>query len=195
MDKILAQLASVLRIVAATIIVCCVVYTALVLATAQALMPDTANGSLVKDSSGRVIGSALIAQKFTREAYFWPRPSAADYDASKSGGSNLGVANPELKKRAIEIVARYHASIDNPVPADLCAASGSGLDPHITVRAALFQAGRIAKARSISMDTVKQVLNMHAVNPGGIFSSGAVVNVLQANIELDRISGGERFKK
>jgi K+-transporting ATPase ATPase C chain len=133
------------RIVLATLAVCCLLYGSAVWAFAWAVAPVRAEGSLLRDGSGRVRGSELIAQAFTRPEYVWPRPSACGYNAASAGGSNLSPASPALRERAQTLVAKLGADGGRRLPADLAAASGSGLDPHITRAAADFHAGRVAQ--------------------------------------------------
>lgn len=179
------QLVTSVRIVIFTMAVCCVLYTLLIFVIGQTLMPHTAEGSLITDARGKIIGSELIAQKFTRPEYFWPRPSAVNYNASATGGSNLSPANPELTTRAQEIIQAMNATKENPVPADLVTASGSGLDPHITLHAARYQAERVAKARGVPVETVIGILEKHAVKTGGPLTSEPLVNVLLVNKQFD----------
>jgi K+-transporting ATPase ATPase C chain len=182
---IAGQLVTSVRIVIFTMAVCCVLYTLLILAIGRALTPHTAEGSLITDARGKVIGSSQIAQKFSQSGYFWPRPSAVDYNAAATGGSNLSPTNPELTERAREIIAAMGATADNPIPAELVTASGSGLDPHITLHAARYQAERVAEARGLPIETVYSILEKHAVKTGGLLTPEPLINVLLVNIELD----------
>jgi potassium-transporting ATPase KdpC subunit len=177
-----------IRIVFATMVICCALYTVAILGFGQFVMPETADGSLIKDDHGTVVGSALIAQKFLRPEYFWPRPSVVDYNAAAAGGSNLSPANPELKMRSERIIAKMGAGNDRPIPADLVTASGSGLDPHITMSAAIYQMERVAAARGLMLDDVMNILKKQAKRPGGVFTPDPLVNVLVVNMELDRIT-------
>jgi K+-transporting ATPase ATPase C chain len=178
------------RIVLATIAVCCLLYGLVILSFGQLVTPHRANGSLVRNERGEIVGSALIAQGFSRPEYFWPRPSAVDYNASAAGGSNLSPTNPELRSRAQAIVAKMGGADDKCIPADLVAASGSGLDPHITLDAAKYQAERVASARGLSVAPVITLLDKCAERPGGALTSGPVVNVLLVNMALDRLEKG-----
>ena len=182
-----------LRVAAATMAICVAGYTAVILGFAQAVTPATANGSLIVRDGGTVIGSRLIAQAFTEPGYLWPRPSAVDYDAAGAGGSNLSPANPEITARAEALIDAYGgASEDAPIPADLVTASGAGLDPHVSLEGALFQAERIAEARGVDVAEVTAVLDRLAFAPGGSFTDGRIVNVLEANLALDAELAGPR---
>jgi len=175
------------RLVAATMTVCCLLYGLAILGFGQAVAPKRACGSLVFNERGEPVGSELIAQGFVRPEYFWPRPSAADYNASSAGGSNLSPANPELRSRAQGILAKMGADSSHPLPADLATTSGSGLDPHITLVAAKFQAGRVAAARSMNVEDVLALLDKNAIRTGGALTPDPVVNVLLVNLALNRM--------
>lgn len=180
-----AQAAASIRIIIFTVLVCSVFYTLLVYAVGQTLAPHSAEGSLVTDAEGKVVGSELIAQKFTRPEYFRPRPSASDYNAAGTAGSNLSPAGEKLRERTLGIIGEWGATEANPLPADLATASGGGLDPHITLRAARYQAPGVAKARGIPVEEVFDILDGHAVKTGGIFTPEPLVNVLLVNMALD----------
>ena len=184
MQSLLASI----RIVLATMAICVVGYAAVVWAIAQTLTPTTANGSLLTATDGTVIGSWLIAQKFAQPRYFWPRPSAVDYNAAGAGGSNKSPTSSDLTDRAKEIVAAYGATADNPLPPELAAASGGGLDPDISEHAALYQAARVAAARNIPPTQVEALIREHAFAPGGFLTPDRLVNVLELNRALDRIA-------
>ncbi|MFZ5772557.1 MAG: K(+)-transporting ATPase subunit C [Thermodesulfobacteriota bacterium] len=179
------QLAAAVRIVLVTMTICSLLYPLLILSIGRLVTPYTADGSLLRNEQGGIIGSAVLAQGFTRPDYFRPRPSAVDYNASAAGGSNLSPANPALRARAEKILART-AGGGKPLPADLVSASGSGLDPHITLPAASCQAERIAVARGLAVARVTALINQHAVRPGSLFTPEPLVNVLLLNLELDR---------
>lgn len=170
------------RIVAASMALLCAGYTGLVLGAATLIAPGGRLGSLA-EVDGRVVGSWLIAQAFTRPEYIWPRPSAASYAANAASGSNLSPANPATAERAKRLLQRLGATRANPAPAELALASGSGLDPHVTLAAALYQAPRVAAARRVEPARVEGVIRSAAERqPGG----GALVNVLRVNLLLDR---------
>lgn len=166
-------------------------YPALVTGLCQLLFPHRANGSLVS-ANGRVVGSALIGQNFSKPEYFHPRPSAAGndgYDASASSGSNYGPTNQRLidrVKAAVEQVRKENPGYTGPVPADMVTTSGSGLDPDISRASAEVQAPRVAKVRGVSLDQVQQMLNAHAEGRTLGFLGEPRVNVLELNLDLDR---------
>lgn len=173
------------RIVVATLLVCSGGYTIVMLGFAHIISPDTATGSLIKNNSGQIVGSRLIAQKFTHARYFWPRPSAVDYNGAGAGGSNKSPTSPDLTDRAKELIKQYGASAEKPLPAELVAASGGGLDPHISEHAALYQAERVANARGIPQAKVEALISKHAFAPGGVLTPDRLVNVLELNLALD----------
>ncbi|HLI55738.1 MAG TPA: K(+)-transporting ATPase subunit C [Actinomycetota bacterium] len=158
---------------------------------AQALFPAQANGSLIK-RNGAVVGSSLIGQNFTSASYFQPRPSAAGsdgYDPTASGASNLGPSNPVLLQDVADRVKAYRQEnnlpADAPVPVDAVTASGSGLDPDISVANADDQAPRVASARGLPLSTVMALVNANTQGrPWGIFGE-TTVNVLELNLALD----------
>jgi K+-transporting ATPase ATPase C chain len=173
----------------------CGVYPLAVWGGAQALFPAKANGSLVVDKDGAVRGSTLIAQNFSSDKYFQPRPSAAGtgYDATSSGGTNFGPTSQKLSDSIKAAVAAYRTSNGMapgaPVPADAVTSSGSGLDPHISVENAAAQASRVAKARGLTLDKVQALIAASTDGRDlGIFGE-AGVNVLRLNIALDNAAG------
>ena len=154
----------------------------------QALFPFQANGSLVRDGSGRVIGSAVVGQAFTSDRYFQTRPSAAGqgYDGLASSGSNLGPAAQALTDRVKPDVAKRQAEgITGPLPADLVTASGSGLDPDLSPEAALAQAPRIAAVRGLPVERVRALVSERT--EGGAVLGAPHVNVLAINRALDAL--------
>lgn len=169
------------------------VYPIFVTVLAQALLPDQANGSLIRDQQDHIIGSALIGQEFTAPHYFWGRPSATTpaYNAAASGGSNLGPTHPLLSSQVADrIKALRQADPDNPapIPVDLVTSSASGLDPHISIAAAHYQIKRIAKARHMQPDSLlKRVNDLTEPRQWLIFGEPRV-NVLQLNRALDNIN-------
>jgi potassium-transporting ATPase KdpC subunit len=173
-------------------IVCCGAYPLVVFGISQALFHDKANGSLILDKDGTVQGSKLLAQGFSAEKYFHPRPSAAGagYDAANSGGSNLGPTSKKLEDAIKERVAAYRKenglSENDSVPADAVTTSGSGLDPHISLRNAELQTPRVAKARSLSEDNVRNLIQRYIDERDlGLFGEPGV-NVLELNLALDQ---------
>ena len=175
-----------LRLVMLSLIVCCGLYPAVLLAFGQLVVPWKASGSLIRQDSGTILGSAQLAQVFTQPRYFWPRPSAVDYDASASGGSNFSPTHPLLTERAQALITRYGLREGQRLPADLVAASGSGMDPHITIEAARFQAPRVASVRHLLLDRVYQLIEQNTDVPTlRVFGGEPVVNVLKLNIALD----------
>lgn len=165
------------------------VYPLLITAIGYFAMPHKAHGSLIQSDKG-TIGSKLIAQKFISDKYFWPRPSAVDYNPLPSGASNLGPTSAALKNLVEERkgkLASKNADKGSNVPADLLYASGSGLDPHISLQAAYFQIERISKSRSIDKNTLKSLIDSRLEKRTlGLFGEPRV-NVLLLNIQLDSI--------
>lgn len=174
-----------IRLTVVTLAICVAGYTAVILGVAKLFASDTAEGSLITSADGTVIGSRLVAQKFTQPRYFWPRPSAVDYNGAGAGGSNKSPTSTDLTHRAKKTVADHGASAEKPLPAELAAASGGGLDPHITEHAALYQAERVAHARSISPAQVESLIKQNAFAPGDPFTPDRLVNVLELNLALD----------
>jgi K+-transporting ATPase ATPase C chain len=165
------------------------VYPAVMTGISQLIFPRQANGSLITVND-KVVGSSLIGQAFTRPEYFHPRPSAAGngYDASASGGSNLGPTSQKLIDRVRGSVADFRK--ENPdftgnIPADILTTSSSGLDPHISPAAAEAQAARVAKARGASLDKVKDLINRFTTGPDLGFLGEPGVNVLLLNLAVD----------
>ena len=174
-----------LRACVVTFVFCAVLYPLVVWGAARAAFPEEAAGSLILGRDREVIGSSLIAQPFVSDRYFRPRPSAVDDKADAAGGSNLGTKNPALRERIAKTVAELGATKESPVPADLVTASGSGLDPHITVESARYQAKRVAQARNMSVDRVDELIDRFIDRSGAILGAPARVNVLLLNIALD----------
>jgi K+-transporting ATPase ATPase C chain len=193
MKDLLSQLRSALLATLTLALVCCGLYPLIVFGVAQALFPGKANGSLISDKSGSVRGSTLLGQGFAAEKYFHPRPSVAGngYDGASSGGSNLGPTSQKLYDAIKERVAAYrqenHLPPEQPVPAEAITASGSGLDPHISPANAELQARRVARARGLSEQDIRALINQHIEGPdlGMLGDSG--VNVLTLNLALDSL--------
>jgi potassium-transporting ATPase KdpC subunit len=172
-------------------VACCGVYPLVVFGLGQLLFRDKANGSLIKEADGTIKGSRLLGQQFTGEKYFHSRPSAAGngYDALSSGGSNLGPTSQKLRDSVAQNVSDYRAQnglgTNVPVPPDAVTASGSGLDPHISVENALMQAARVAKARELPLDKVRALIAKYTdgADLGVLGDPG--VNVLELNLALD----------
>ncbi|HET7714635.1 MAG TPA: potassium-transporting ATPase subunit C [Bauldia sp.] len=176
------------RLTIVTMAICVAGYAALIWAIGQVFTPETAGASLLRSDDGTIIGSRQIAQNFTEPRYFWPRPSAVDYNAAAAGGSNKSPVSADLRKRAGEIVARYGATADTPLPPELAAASGAGLDPHISEHAARYQARRVAEARGIPVAAVEKHIAEGSFSPGWFLTPDRLVNVLELNLALDRMA-------
>lgn len=191
-SPLVSQLAASVRIVAVMTVALGVAYPLAVTAFAQVVVGDRSDGQLI-EVDGEVVGSLLIAQEFTGEEYFHPRPSAAGYDAAASMGSNLGPTNPELLDTVANRVGGYRTLNGVPdgvrVPVDAVTASGSGLDPHISPANAALQAPRVAAARGLDVKVVLDLVGERtARRPLGILGDDAV-NVLDLNIALDAGAG------
>jgi len=177
-----------------------VAYTLLITGVGQLILPAQANGSLVRDADGRVVGSSLIGQSYLDAegdplaGYFQPRPSAAGdgYDAGASSGSNRGPENPELiaaiEERRAQL-AEFNGVPEDEVPADALTASGSGLDPHISPDYAAIQVTRVARARGMSAEEVARLVAEHTTGRDLGYLGEPVVNVLQLNQALDERKG------
>jgi K+-transporting ATPase ATPase C chain len=164
------------------------VYPLAITGVAKAAFPFQAEGSLIRDGSGQVVGSALIGQAFAKDEYLHPRPSAAGsgYDASNSSGSNYGPLSADLAKRVKGDAASLRASTGHQeIPDDAITTSGSGLDPAISPAYALLQVDRIAKARGASPDAVRKVISARVEQPALGFLGQPQVNVLLTNRALD----------
>jgi len=178
----------------ALIVILCGVYPLVVWGIAQVVFPNQANGSLV-EVKGKIVGSGLLAQNFSGPQYFHPRPSAAGdvgYDGARSGGSNLGPLSQKLTDQVKARVDKYRTENNLPaatlVPADAVTASGSGLDPHISLRNAEIQGPRVAQARNLGADKVNRLIQEVTEGPDLGFLGEPGVNVLRLNLALDALS-------
>jgi K+-transporting ATPase ATPase C chain len=193
-DKMKKNLIVAIRFTLITTVFFGLAYPLLVTGISQWIFPKQANGSLIV-KSGQVVGSRLIAQGFSGEKYFHPRPSAAGngYDPTASGGSNLGPTNQTLVTRVQQDVAKLH--LENPgaaIPADMVTTSGSGLDPDISPAAAEFQVPRVAMARGLNADELRRIVARHTLpRQLGIFGE-ARVNVLELNLDLDESAAAKQ---
>jgi potassium-transporting ATPase KdpC subunit len=174
-------------------VVCCGLYPLAVWGIAQVAFAHKANGSLIVAKDGTIRGSELLGQNFTDAKYFHPRPSAAGngYDAANSGGSNLGPTSQKLNDAIKERIASYRSENglkeSDAVPGDAVTASGSGLDPQISVRNADLQVPRIAKARGLSEKNVRTLITRNTAGPDLGFLGEPGVNVLKLNLSLDSL--------
>jgi K+-transporting ATPase ATPase C chain len=189
-----SELVIALRMAMVTLVLTGVVYPLAVTGIAQLFFPRQGDGSMIA-VSGRVVGSELIGQEFTSPGYFQGRPSAAGpdgYDASASGGSNLGPTSARLRDRVAAEAARLrreNPSAPGPVPGELLTASASGLDPHLSPDAALWQAPRVAAARGVPLAAVHAAVAAHVEGRSLGILGEPRVNVLVLNLELDRRFG------
>jgi K+-transporting ATPase ATPase C chain len=191
-DSMVTHLRTAILMVVVLTILLGIIYPLVMTGIAQVLFPSQANGSLVRDTSGNVIGSALLGQNFTQPQYFHPRPSAAGsdgYDATASGGSNLGPTNQKLidavKDRTDAYRQENGLAADAPVPVDAVTTSASGLDPDISPANALLQANRVAQARGLSVDQVRSLVNQYTEGRTLFVLGEPRVNVLKLNLALD----------
>lgn len=177
-----------LRISIILLLICGLVYPLVMTGLSQVFMPAKANGSLIKDSKGNVIGSELIGQKFTDPGYFNGRVSSIDYDAASSGSGNYAPSNQEMIERTDKDIKLFLQNNDvkkEDIPADLLTNSGSGLDPHITPLAAQIQVPRIAQKRGLSEKELMSLIDSYT--EGHEVFSKPRVNVLKLNIALDQL--------
>jgi len=192
MKTFFSEIRSAIIVTLALAIVCCVLYPLVVCGIGQALFHDKANGGLILAKDGTVLGSRLLGQQFSAEKYFHLRPSSAGtgYDAANSSGSNLGPTSQKLGDTIAQNLADYRSQNGMPtnavVPADAVTASASGLDPHISLKNAELQAPRVAKARGLTLDQVREAITRNTDAPDLGFLGEPGVNVLTLNLALDR---------
>lgn len=191
MSDIFKELKPLIVIFVALVVLTGFVYPMVVFVIGQVAFPYQANGSLIKDGNGTIVGSELIGQQFTADKYFWPRPSYTSgfpYNPLASGGSNLGPTNAKLindiTNRTLFI---KQANSVETVPTDLVMGSASGLDPDISLDAALLQVPRVAKARGLDVTTVEQLVRDRAEKPLLSVAGTDTINVLTLNLALDKL--------
>jgi K+-transporting ATPase ATPase C chain len=193
MKEFLSEIRGALMATLVLAAVCCAFYPLVVFGIGQVLFPHRANGSLIVDAHGVIRGSKWIGQNFVASKYFHPRPSAAGtgYDAANSGGSNFGPTSQKLNDAIQQRIEAYRLQngLKQPdaVPADAVTSSGSGLDPHISLRNAELQVTRVARARSMSAEKVRMLVQQHTAGRDlGVFGDPGV-NVLTLNLALDAL--------
>ncbi|MBY0495241.1 MAG: potassium-transporting ATPase subunit KdpC [Cyanobacteria bacterium] len=155
----------------------------------RAVFPSQAGGSLIRRADGSIVGSALVAQAFTQPRYFQPRPSGVDYNAAASGGTNYGPSNADQLTAMSDrrgAFARINRVPDERVPAEMVTASGAGLDPDISPESAEMQIDRVATARGVAADRVRQIMRQHIAPPALGLLGRPRVNVLELNLALDQ---------
>lgn len=197
MKYLVSELRPAIMATVALAVVCCGIYPLAVFGIGQTLFHDKANGSLIVDKNGTIHGSRLIGQQFTLDKYFHTRPSDAgnngmSYDPTSSGGSNLGPTSQKLHDTIAQGISDYRSqnglSTNTPVPADAVTASASGLDPLISLRNAELQTPRVAKARGLSEDKVRELIRANTDAPSLGFLGEPGVNVLTLNLALDALT-------
>jgi K+-transporting ATPase ATPase C chain len=194
-DRALDHLVPAIRVTVVTLVLTGLAYPLLMTGVANVLFPRRAGGSLVTDEAGKVVGSELLAQGFSSRAYFQPRPSAAGekgYDPLASGGSNLGPTSKKLRDgaaAAADQLAKDNPDAHGPIPVELVTASGSGLDPHLSPAAALWQVPRVARARGLAPERVRAVVEETTEGRDLGILGEPRVNVLLLNLALDRRFG------
>jgi K+-transporting ATPase ATPase C chain len=197
MKKLFSEIRSAVMVTLMLAVVCCGLYPLVVFGVSQILFHDQANGSLIVDKDGTIHGSRLLGQQFTADKYFHPRPSDAgangmSYDPTSSSGSNLGPTSQKLNDAIKQNIADYRTqnNLDTnaPVPADAVTASGSGLDPHISLRNAELQTPRVAKVRGLGEDKVRELIRANTDSASLGFLGEPGVNVLPLNLALDALT-------
>jgi K+-transporting ATPase ATPase C chain len=197
MKTLISEIRAAVMVTIALACVCCGIYPVAVWGIAQAAFPTQANGSLIVSADGAIHGSRLLGQPFTQDKYFISRPSDAgangmSYDPTSSGASNLGPTSQKLRDTIAQNVAAYRTqnglATNAPVPADAVTASASGLDPHISVRNAELQIPRVARARGLSENRVRALVEENTDRPSLGFLGEPGVNVLALNLALDGVA-------
>ncbi|MGH7799203.1 MAG: potassium-transporting ATPase subunit KdpC [Thermodesulfobacteriota bacterium] len=190
------QIKTAISLFVALMVVVAVIYPLLIASLAKLAFPWQAEGSLIRNSEGEIIGSALIGQPFSDSKYFWSRPSATaefPYNPLASGGSNLGPTNKELIRQISERVKFLQSSgIQGPIPSELVMASGSGLDPHIGLEATLVQIPRVAKTRGLDEESLHNLVLANLEGRVFGFLGERRINVLKINLALDGVEVNTR---
>lgn len=167
-------------------------YHVVLWAIGRAVFPSQSEGSLIRRADGTIVGSRLIAQKFTRPEYFQPRPSGVDYNAASTGGTNYGPSNADHLKAVqerLDAVTKQEGVTAGQVPSEMVTASGGGMDPHVPPSAAELQATRVASTRGVPIERVRTLIHAHTEPPALGFLGRARVNVLELNLALDETLG------
>lgn len=167
-------------------------YHVVLWAIGRAVFPSQSEGSLIRRADGTIVGSRLIAQKFTRPEYFQPRPSGVDYNAASTGGTNYGPSNADHLKAVqerLDAVTKQEGVTAGQVPSEMVTASGGGMDPHVPPGAAELQATRVASTRGVPIERVRALIHAHTEPPALGFLGRARVNVLELNLALDETLG------
>jgi K+-transporting ATPase ATPase C chain len=189
--NILKEIKATVVITLVLLVICCAVYPVFIFGAGELFFPAKAEGSLVLDANGKPIASTLLGQTFTADKYFAPRPSAAGtgYDSTSSGGSNYGATSQALHDAVKQRVSDYRKANNLPdtqlVPADAVTASGSGLDPHISIKNAVLQLPRVAKARGMSEDDLKKMVDKYTDGRDFGILGEPGVNLIKLNLALD----------
>ena len=167
-------------------------YHVVLWAIGRVVFPAQAEGSLIRRPDGTIVGSRLIAQKFTRDEYFQPRPSGVNYNAASTGGTNYGPSNPDHLKAVqerLDVITKQEGVAAGQVPSEMVTASGGGMDPHIPPAAAALQAGGSHRRGRDAVDRVRDLIRAHTEPPTFGFLGRARVNVLELNLALDETLG------
>lgn len=169
-------------------------YHVLLWGIGRTLFAEHVEGSLLRRDDGTIVGSRLIAQKFVRPEYFRPRPSGVDYNAGSTGGTNYGPSNVDhltAVQQRVDAITEEEGVAAGQIPSEMVTASGAGMDPHIPPAAAALQAARVASARSVPVERVRELIRTHTEPPTLGFLGRARVNVLELNLALDAALGAQ----